>query len=56
MQVAQQALGEGPLARGLSDVLSGFMQPAGYSNRLNVSWRYLVTVWSADGALAGSSF
>jgi hypothetical protein len=37
MQVAQQALGEGPLGRGLSDVLGGFMQPAGYSNRLNVS-------------------
>lgn len=36
-QVAQQALGEGPIAQGLSNVLGGFLQPAGYSGRLNVS-------------------
>lgn len=37
LQVAQQALGEGPIAQGLSNVLGGFLQPSGYSGRLNVS-------------------
>lgn len=36
VQAAQQALGEGPLAQGISNVLGGFLQPAGYSGRLNV--------------------
>jgi hypothetical protein len=36
LQAAQQALGEGPLAQGITNVLGGFLGPAGYSGRLNV--------------------
>lgn len=45
-QVAQQALGDGPIAQGISNVLGGFLQPAGYSGRLNVS---VLQCWGEAG-------
>jgi hypothetical protein len=56
-QAAQQALGDGPIAQGLASAansLGGLLQPAGYGNRLNVSFGrvFICYLWYCSSFVA----